>query len=241
MAEKQPIVVFWFRRDLRLDDNTALLHALDTKYPVLPIFIFDPNILSELENKHDARVVFILNEILNIKNKLEENNSSLAIFHDTPRQVFKHISDKYSIKKVFSNRDYEPFAQERDRKISDLLSDQKIEFHQSKDHIILEGSEVLKQDGTPYKVFTPFKNKWLDKLQENDLKNTGKVHFSKFLKQDPLPGLSLDDLGFEKSEIEIPPKEPDIKIIDQYDQNSQKKNSSKNFFNHSVIMLYIMM
>jgi len=218
MAQKQSIVVFWFRRDLRLDDNTALQHALDTNYPVLPVFIFDTNILDELENKKDARIEFIHQEILQIKKKLEKHNSSLAIFHDTPKNVFKHIHDKYDIKHVFANKDYEPFALQRDQEIKEFLSDQNIDLHLFKDHIIFEGKEVLKQDGTPYKVFTPFKKLWLNKFTEANLRNTDPIDFDQFIKQDPLPEKSLSDLGFENSEIKIPPKEPSLEIIDQYDQ-----------------------
>lgn len=218
MAQKQSLVIFWFRRDLRLDDNTALEHALDTKYPVLPIFIFDTNILAELDEKKDARVEFIHQEILQIKNKLEQHNSSLAIFHDTPKNVFKNLHDQYDIKKVFANKDYEPYAIQRDKEIQKFLSDQKIDLHLFKDHIIFEGKEILKQDGTPYKVFTPFKKLWLNKFNEINLGSTQSIHFDHFLKIDPLKEISLDDLGFVHSEIEIPAKEPNVQIIDDYDR-----------------------
>ncbi len=218
MAQKQSLVIFWFRRDLRLDDNTALEHALDTKYPVLPIFIFDTNILAELDEKKDARVEFIHQEILQIKNKLEQHNSSLAIFHDTPKNVFKNLHDQYDIKKVFANKDYEPYAIQRDKEIQKFLSDQKIDLHLFKDHIIFEGKEILKQDGTPYKVFTPFKKLWLDKFNEINLGTTQSIHFDRFLKIDPLKEISVDDLGFVHSEIEIPAKEPNVQIIDDYDR-----------------------
>ncbi len=218
MAQKQSLVIFWFRRDLRLDDNTALEHALDTKYPVLPIFIFDTNILAELEEKKDARVEFIHQEILQIKHKLEQHNSSLAIFHDTPKNVFKNLHDQYDIKKVFANKDYEPYAIQRDKEIQKFLSDQKIDLHLFKDHIIFEGKEILKQDGTPYKVFTPFKKLWLNKFNEINLGSTQSIHFDRFLKIDPLKEISLDDLGFVHSEIEIPAKEPNVQIIDDYDR-----------------------
>jgi len=217
MAQKQSVAIFWFRRDLRLNDNTGLLHSLDSQCPVLPIFIFDTNILSDLENKKDARVEFLHNEIHQIKTQLEDQGSSLAIFNDTPKNVFSQILDKYNVKKVFANKDYEPNAVKRDQEIKENLSGQNIDFHLFKDHIIFEGKEILKQDGTPYKVFTPFKKLWLSKLQETDLKINQKIQFDEFLKTDPFPDMNLDDLVFEHTDIEIPSKKPDLQVIDQYD------------------------
>ena len=129
MKTLKGISVFWFRRDLRLHDNVGLLHALDSKYPVLPIFIFDPVILDKLENKKDARVQFIYDQVLKLKSTLEEHGSTLMIFMDKPKDVFRELYQRFNVKKVFANRDYEPYAISRDNTIATLLSDQNVSFH----------------------------------------------------------------------------------------------------------------
>ncbi len=218
MSIKPSVSIFWFRRDLRLHDNTALAHALDSKYPVLPIFIFDTDILDKLESKRDARVQFILKELSLIKNKLEDKGSSLAIFHETPLTTFKHLLKSYQVKIVFANRDYEPGAIRRDKQIEDLIKSQDIEFRSFKDQVVFEVKEVLKQDGTPFKVFTPFKKAWLQKISQAQLNRANSENLDKFFKCDPYPNISLQELGFEQSNISIPSKTPDIDIIKTYNK-----------------------
>jgi deoxyribodipyrimidine photo-lyase len=218
MSQKSAVSVFWFRRDLRLEDNTALYHAMESKYPVLPIFIFDPNILKTLESKKDARVQFIFQEIKKIKSILEENESTLLVFHDTPENVFVHLQGKYDIRAVYANRDYEPKAIARDINISNLLARNDIKMHLFKDHVIFEGKEVVKQDGTPYKVFTPFKKLWLEKYYNTPIKQERQVLFEKFYKTTPAPTLDLNSLGFEISDITIPEKIIALDIIKTYHQ-----------------------
>ena len=164
MPSKVDISIFWFRRDLRLHDNT-----------VLPIFIFDTNVLDKLTDKVDARIQFILNQVITLKQQLEEHESTLKIFHSNPESAFRQLDQEYNVREVFTNRDYEPSAIERDRKISDLLKAQKIPFHHFKDHVVFEGNEVLKQDGTPFKVFSPYKRVWMQKLAE-DCKKCSIMH-----------------------------------------------------------------
>ncbi len=155
-----PVNIFWFRRDLRLHDNCGFFHALKEGGNVLPIFIFDPEILSKLENKKDARVEFIHNQLIRLKGEFEKHGSSLKIIYGTPEATFKRLINKYKITAVYTNRDYEPYAKERDAKISQLLSENGIAFHTFKDHVIFEKDEVLKPDGKPYTVFTPYSVRW---------------------------------------------------------------------------------
>jgi deoxyribodipyrimidine photo-lyase len=227
MGFKQQISVFWFRRDLRFDDNTALQHALDSKYPVLPIFIFDTHILSRLESVKDARVEFIHREISRIKSTLEKHGSTLQIYHDTPDNVFRKLLSQYRIDAVFANRDYEPYALERDKNIRDLLADHHIRFHTFKDHLIFEDKEILKQDGTPFKVFTPYKKVWLQHF-EAQLPNVdaSDIRFENFVKTDPSSAPSLDMLGFEATGLPFPSNDIDLELIQKYDQ--QRDYPAKN-------------
>ncbi|MCG8308820.1 MAG: DNA photolyase family protein [Cytophagales bacterium] len=211
------INIFWFRRDLRFNDNTALLHALNGNFPVLPVFIFDPLILNKLKNKRDARVQFIYEEVLKLKRHLEDYGASIFIYHDTPTAVFKKLCAEYKIKEVFANRDYEPYTVARDENISRLLSNKKISFQLFKDHILFEGSEILKEDGTPYRVFTPYKRTWLKKLDDlGAIKTDHVVPFERFFKTKRRQEVSLLSVGFEPSAIKIPPMKIRPKLIGEY-------------------------
>jgi deoxyribodipyrimidine photo-lyase len=186
---------------------------------VLPIFIFDQHILHQLEDKKDARVEFILHQILALKNALEDHGSTLNIYFDTPEKAFKQMHDTYRIKKVYANRDYEPYTISRDQKITNLLKEQDISFQLFKDHLIFEGKDILKQDGTPFKVFTPYKKVWLEKYEEIKENKVEKfLHFDKFLKANPAKEPTLKSLGFIHSSIVIPPKEAKLKTILEYDK-----------------------
>jgi deoxyribodipyrimidine photo-lyase len=220
MSFKQQISIFWFRRDLRLDDNTGLQHALDSNYPVLPIFIFDPQILNKLVSKQDGRVEFIYREISKIKSTLEQHGSTLQIFHDTPENVFGSLLNQYRVEGIFSNRDYEPYALERDNKIKLLLAGSNIRFNSFKDHVIFEGKEVLKQDGTPFKVFTPFKKVWLQHFESSaSSQHSVPPLFENFLKTDPISAPTLETLGFEKTFLDFPISNIDFNIINNYHQH----------------------
>lgn len=193
------INVFWFRRDLRLEDNTALNAALSAGLPVLPIFIFDRNILNELP-KNDARVGFIYDTLININEQLKTYQSSVLVIHDTPQGAWENLLETYHIENVFVNRDYEPYGTERDANIKSLLDSKGIGFHSFKDHVIFEPGEVLKSDGTPYTVYTPFKNAWLkrfDSISINTFDHPPLKTLHAF--QHPFP--TLASIGFEKSNI----------------------------------------
>jgi len=169
MTNLQEIAVFWFRRDLRIHDNTGLYHALNSKYSVLPIFIFDEAILNELPN-NDPRVNFIYDTLSNINTDLIKNNSSLYIQRGEVLTVWKALIRKFNIKKVFFNKDYEPYAIERDLQIKNLCGKNNIEVFAFKDQVFFESNEVLKDDGKPYTVYTPYKNKWWRSFYVNELK-----------------------------------------------------------------------
>lgn len=158
----EKINVFWFRRDLRLDDNTALINALGGKNSVLPIFIFDENIIDELP-EDDARISFIYSNLYEIDKELKAFGSGIKIYKGKPLEVWKSILNDYDVEAVFCNADYEPYALKRDASISGLLKNNGIKqgLQTFKDSVIFEKDEVMKDNGEPYTVFTPYKNRWL--------------------------------------------------------------------------------
>ncbi|MEO8884522.1 MAG: deoxyribodipyrimidine photo-lyase [Mucilaginibacter sp.] len=204
---KDTINIFWFRRDLRLDDNAGLYHALKSGLPVLCLFIFDPAILNKLEDKDDARVTFIYDTIAQLKNELEGHNSSLLVLYDNVVDAWKKVINTYAINSVYTNHDYEPYAQTRDEAVEKLLSHHSIGFKTYKDQVIFEKGEVVKDDGKPYTVFTPYKRKWMEKLKPFYFKAyPTKPYLKNLYAIKHLPTLLLKDMGFEKSEQYIPPK-----------------------------------
>jgi len=213
----QKINIFWFRRDLRLTDNAGLYHALKSNYPVLPIFIFDENILNKLENKTDGRVEFIHAALIEMQVKLQEINSSLQVYYGIPSQVFAQLISKYAIEKIFTNHDYEPYALERDESIKKLVQQSGISFHTYKDQVLLEKDEVLKDDGKPYTVFTPYSKKWKATLSHLHIKPYAtENYFTNFYKQPPVQLPSLSFLGFKVSEQIFPSKQFDEEVVKKY-------------------------
>ena len=158
------VSIFWFRRDLRLEDNVGLFYALSENENVLPIFIFDKNILDKLEDKYDRRVHFIHQALEKIQLELTKISSTLLVFNSTPKEIFIKLLIEYKVKCVYVNHDYEPYAQQRDAEILELLKQHHVEFKTYKDQCIFEKKEVVKDDGTPYTVFTPYSNKWKKNL-----------------------------------------------------------------------------
>ena len=201
---KDTVNIFWFRRDLRLDDNVGFYNALKSEHPVLPIFIFDEEILKKLP-KDDARITFIYETLQKMRSKLEDkNNSSIAVFHGEPATIYKNLLEKYNIDTVFTNRDYEPYAKDRDDKIQQLLNDNTIKFKTFKDQVIFEQNEVTKKDGLPYVVYTPYMKVWKEQFKTHTLDFYYTSSFLKNLIQDKeLPNLSLSDIGFTKSNQKI--------------------------------------
>ncbi|MBK5213759.1 MAG: deoxyribodipyrimidine photo-lyase [Flavobacteriaceae bacterium] len=217
MVEK--VNIFWFRRDLRLDDNVGFYEALHGKFPVLPIFIFDSEIVSELP-KDDARVTFIFETLQEICTELQGHSSSIAIYHGKPEEVFKKIISAFDVQNVIANRDYEPYATKRDEAIEKLLVEKEIGFRTFKDQVIFEKDEVVKDDGDPYIVYTPYMKKWKEKFKKAYDEKI--YHTSPFLENlyqnSQLPNLTLSDIGFKKSKIEIPDYDVTPTTIQEYEK-----------------------
>ncbi len=214
---KEEISICWLRRDLRLVDNIALYHALKSNYPVLLIFIFDTDILDKLPDKKDKRIVFIHEALNEINTGLRKHHSSLYVLHDTPLGAFKKVLAEFEVKKVFTNHDYEPYAIKRDNAIKNFLQDENISFYSYKDQVIFEKSEIVKPDGMPYTVFTPYSNTWKKKFAEGTL---GEFPAEKNM-QNLLTGKSfhmpsLGEIGFEKTETISLQQQIDETIIRHY-------------------------
>jgi len=205
MADKSPLTIFWFRRDLRLDDNAGLYRALKSDNPVLPVFIFDKEILDKLEDRGDARVTFIYQTIEAINKELHQYCSSLLVLYDKAEYAWDHILKTYNVASVYTNLDYEPYAKQRDDAIAQKLKEYNIAFKTFKDQVIFDRDEVIKDDGSPYTVYTPYQRKWHAKLKPFYLKPyPTKKYFSKLVRIDALPTPSLKEMGFEKSDLPIP-------------------------------------
>jgi deoxyribodipyrimidine photo-lyase len=200
-----PISIFWFRRDLRLDDNAGLYHALKGDHPVLGLFIFDKNILDKLEDKDDARVTFIYQVIEDLQTQLQKHGSTLLILYNDAEQAWKQILKDYEVASVYTNHDYEPYAKTRDENIRKLLKEKQIPFNTYKDQVIFEKNEVTKDNGLPYTIYTPYMRKWYSKLTPFYLKA---YPVSKYLhnlyktEHQAIP--LLKEMGFEKSDRHFP-------------------------------------
>jgi deoxyribodipyrimidine photo-lyase len=209
--------IIWFRRDLRLTDNAALYHALKSNHPVLPVFIFDRNILDKLENKADMRVEFIHAALEEMQLALQQMGSSLQVYYGFPEQVYAELFEKFSIEKVFTNHDYEPYAIERDTAIKHLLESHGASFHTYKDQVIFEKNEVIKDDGTPYTVFTPYANKWKKLLTSFQLRSyPTEKYFHNFYRQSQIELPSLESMCFQKTAQSFPGKQLADDVISHY-------------------------
>ena len=208
--------LFWFRRDLRLDDNVGLFHALNSSDEVLPIFIFDETILSQLP-KDDARVTFIHKQLEIIHNQLQAIGKSLAVFYGNPFEVFIRLIDENQIHTIYTNHDYEPYARKRDLELYQLFKDENIEFKTSKDQVIFEKNEVIKDDGTPYVVYTPYSNKWKDNFSKINLTNYKSEELLDNITFHSYSFLNLADIGFKRSKIKVIPFDISDTLIDNYE------------------------
>jgi deoxyribodipyrimidine photo-lyase len=214
------VVIHWFRRDLRLEDNAALYAALQENESVQPIFIFDDEILSQLEDKEDARVEFIYEQILRLQQELSKFGAELWVFNGKPLEVFKQLTETYLIKKVYANRDYEPYALHRDKEIFDFLSAKEIVFIGKKDHVIFEKSEIVKDDGKPYTVYTPYSKKWKSKLNQFYLSSYPTMKYvGNFNRANGIFSLpTLADLGFLKTSLEFPKSDVKSNLLIKYEE-----------------------
>ncbi len=215
------VSIFWLRRDLRLYDNTALYYALKGKYPVLPLFIFDKNILEKLHNKYDARVAFIHQQLMLLNNLLKEYQSGLLVKYGDPQRIWEDVVTHYKPAVVYANRDYEPYAKIRDGQVNNLLQGRDVPFFLYKDQCVFDGKEIVKKDGKPYTVFTPYSKVWRDKIRE---KNGFYYRFypiepykNNFYKIDSLRVPSLKSVGFKNTSNTFPEKDTPISVLRQYE------------------------
>jgi deoxyribodipyrimidine photo-lyase len=207
--------VFWFRRDLRLQDNAGLFHALKESEEVLPVFIFDSEILEKLEDKADLRVAFIHQSLTLMQKQLEDLGSTLLVLHGYPLEIFKELTPKA----VYTNHDYEPYARSRDAQVKEILESKGVVFKTFKDQVIFEKGEVTKDDGKPYTVFTPYSRKWKSKLEELALKSFAtEKYFDHFKKIVPIALPTLKEIGFQETSFNFPERLVKQSIVEQYDK-----------------------
>ncbi len=213
---KETIVVHWFRRDLRLDDNTSLSAAAASGYKVLPVFIFDTMILEKLQDRDDGRVTFIHVQLNKINNESGRYHAGVAVYYGTPLECWKQITDQYLIKAVFCNEDYEPYARERDAVIAEYLQTQGISFHAYTDQVIFAKNDILKADGKPYTVFSAYSRRWHEKLKSEDI--SPRQHAETIYLKGKFTVPTLSDIGFNRSEIKVADAKLDENAIKQYEQ-----------------------
>jgi deoxyribodipyrimidine photo-lyase len=212
------VSIFWHRRDLRIEDNAGLFHALHGEFPVFPVFIFDKNILSEL-SENDVRVQFIYKEIEKLKAAYREKGSDLLVFYDKPLIAHHQLQKLFSVQKLFYNRDYEPYALERDNEINQFWKSKGTEVLHFKDHVLMEAGEVLKDDGKPYTVFTPYSKKWKLLFDGNiSFQTEQRIHML-FQGKFNQTLISLKNMGFVEQTKKFPEKKLDEKLISLYDKN----------------------
>ena len=213
------ISIFWFRRDLRFIDNTGLYYALKETKDVLPVFIFDKNILDKLEDKADARVEFIQSTLEAMNNDLASKGSGIKTFYSTPLEAYKQLIDEYEIEAVYTNRDYEPYAKDRDKQVESLLKENNIDFFTFKDQVIYEYEEIVSGSGSFYKVFTPYSKSWKEKYKANrpEIKSSA-LRFENWAKLKNNQVHSLEDMGFEPTEVKIPSSNVEEEVLKHYDK-----------------------
>ncbi len=211
------VTICWFRRDLRLHDQAALYHALKSGFPVVPLFIFDKSILDQLEETTDRRVEFIHAAITGMQQQLHAWGSSMEVHYGFPQQVFEQLLTRYDVQQVFTNHDYEPYALKRDAVVAQFLNSKGIVFHTYKDQVIFEKDEVVKDDGKPYTVFTPYSRKWKARLGELQLPSYPVESYrQQFFQQAVLPVPTLEDMGFQPAGLPFPPAAAKEEILKHY-------------------------
>ncbi len=213
----EQVNLFWFRRDLRTEDNRGLFEALNSGLPVVPVFIFDPGILEQFPNPDDPRLTFIHQRISVLNEMFKQFDSRLQVYISSPEVVFAQLLHKYEIKSVFANTDYEPAAIARDQKVEKILQDKGVEFVSCKDQLVFHQNEIVKRDGSPYTVFTPYCRKWKERLTAKDLQYFESENLLSNLKpltSDYFP--ELHEIGYRVQKISFPERELDAKLIGDY-------------------------
>jgi len=211
-------VIHWFRRDLRLEDNSALAAATKSGADVVPVFIFDKDILEKLEDRDDSRVSFIHDTLIRLKEQLQELGSDLRVYHGSVEKCWKQITEEWQPSEVYTNEDYEPYARKRDDAVNDLLAEKGIAFRLFKDNVVFHKDEVVKDNGGPYTVYTPYRRKWMS-LFTQELIEEKQVDLDRTARMEPKTMLTLEDMGFVHSEIEIPSPDTSESLLRDYAKN----------------------
>ncbi len=209
-------VIFWFRRDLRLSDNHGLFQALQASAKVLPIFIFDTEILLKLEDKEDKRIDFILQVLKFINNSLSKSKKAIKIYYGKPLEIFQNIIGDYEVESVYTNEDYEPAAIKRDKEIRGFLAEKNISFFAFKDQVYFHKNDILKTDGSPYTIYTPYSKQWLLKFSEEKNTHFPSENFLENLVELDADNISLKDIGFEKTNFIFEPPVINYELIKYY-------------------------
>ena len=209
--------VFWFRRDLRLDDNLGLNAALSSGLKVIPIFIFDTEIINKLE-KNDLRIKMIHAALVKLNDAMLGNRCNVGMYLGNPKAVFESLLKKFKIKSVYANHDYEPYAIERDKSIKSFLEKKNVTYKSFKDQVIFEKDEVVKDDGNPYKVYTPYSRKWIETLNARGFETCKSETKLNSLASLELPYLTLKEIGFDEKKFDIPLFNIDFKTIEKYEE-----------------------
>jgi deoxyribodipyrimidine photo-lyase len=210
------MTIFWFRRDLRITDNHGFFEALKNSSSVLPVFIFDPSILEQLP-KNDARVTFIHNQLHHLQSEFKKSEKSLAVFYGKPITVLTQLLHDNPIKEVYCNHDYEPYALKRDQEVAQLCAQHNVVFKTFKDQVIFEKNEVVKDDGAPYVVYTPYSKKWKQKVSTTAFKSYESENLIANLSIHNYPFLTLTDLGFSATTITVPKYNTHASLIENYE------------------------
>ena len=216
----ESVSICWLRRDLRLDDNAALYHALRENENVIPLFIFDTVILDQLEDKSDKRVQFIHEQLIELQSQLKGMGANLLVKVGKPMEVWTELLNELKIRSVYTNHDFEPYAIDRDGQVETLLGENSISFNTYKDHVIFEKDEVTKDDGQPYMVFTPYSRKWMSKLKPFYYKSYPcTMYYDSLCKTATYNSMpTLEALGFQRAAYTFPDKVVQADIVKHYSE-----------------------
>lgn len=217
------VSIFWFRRDIRLNDNHGLFKALTSGDKILPIFIFDINILKKFSEKKDIRVNFIIQALENINKQLKINySSSIQFFYGNPLDIFKDICSKHNINSLYLNEDYEPYSIKRDKEVKEFLEEKGIGVYSFKDNVVFHKDDILKKDAKPYTIYTPYSKLWLAKLKDTSIETyNSEDHLGNLLAYSP-DNFDIKKLGFEKTNNLYTPPKINLDIIQNYDKTRDK-------------------
>lgn len=219
LVQQEALTLFWFRRDLRIEDNHGMYQALKTNHSVLSLFIFDTIILSKVKKQTDKRVQFIYEQVQQLKNTLEQSGSTLLVCYGEPVAIFKQLARSLHLKAVYTNQDYEPYARQRDQAVATCLAAYRTGFYAFKDQVIFEKDEIVKEEGAPYTVFTPYMKKWKSFFNPSMTQSFGSsVMLQHCLPTHSLPLISLQEMGFKAQNADFPSNRIDLERIKKYDQ-----------------------